>query len=72
MLMRVRAYSTIFYILDYRSVSTFHRQSRYGAKNPEIAHKEFRLKMHAIGSTSMFCGVPQDPIWGPTLFVLSF
>ena len=24
---------TIFYALDYRSVSTFHRQSRYGAKN---------------------------------------
>ena len=23
----------IFYALDYRSVSTFHRQSRYGAKN---------------------------------------
>ena len=28
-----RAYSTIFYALDYRSVFTFHRQSRYGARN---------------------------------------
>ena len=25
--------STIFYAFIYRSVSTFHRQSRYGAKN---------------------------------------
>ena len=27
------AYPTLFCPLDYRSVSTFHRQSRYGAKN---------------------------------------
>ena len=27
------AYPKIFYAVDYRSVSTFHRQSRYGAKN---------------------------------------
>ena len=32
-LMHGRVYGTIFYALDYRSVSTFHRQSRYGAKN---------------------------------------
>ena len=31
--MRGRAYHTIFYALDCRSVSTFHLQSRYGAKN---------------------------------------
>ena len=33
MLMHYRAYPTIFCALDYRSVSTFHRQSRYGAKS---------------------------------------
>ena len=33
MLMHGRAYPTIFYVLDYRSVSTFHRRSPYGAKN---------------------------------------
>ena len=33
MLMHSRIYPTIFYVLDYSSISTFHRQSRYGAKN---------------------------------------
>ena len=33
MLMHVRGYPTIFYALDYLNVSTFLRQSRYGAKN---------------------------------------
>ena len=31
--MHGRAYPTIFYGLDYRSVFAFHRQSRFGAKN---------------------------------------
>ena len=33
MLMLGWAYPTIFYPLDYCSIPTFHRQSRYGAKN---------------------------------------
>ena len=33
MLMHNRVYPTIFYALDYRNVCTFHRQSRYSAKN---------------------------------------
>ena len=45
------AYPTIFYALDYCSVSTFHRQSRYGAKNISFSAVEAEIQI--------FFGVPE-------------
>ena len=47
MLMHGQAYPTIFYALDYHSVSIFHRQSRYSARNLE----NFDLIFHILGLT---------------------